>query len=221
MKGRCKRDIPEKTHRPAASSGAITMCENPGPTPPGVEPGSPRGEAIGYFCADATPSVTIVTSASASACLVVHPAASNLLRRLTHGQGKATRGDGLEMKSRVTALQCLMAADSRTLQATYFVTSRMHASWRQPVGLPQILGEPGNNFVKPNEWATGAEWLDCSPPTLSNSFDSRPVCSRFFACGNRVGQCRWSEGFLGDPPFLPAPSLGAAQHSHQFTLVGS
>ncbi|KAJ8879204.1 hypothetical protein PR048_019810 [Dryococelus australis] len=36
MKGRGKREIPEKTRRPTASSGTITTCENPG-----IEPGSP------------------------------------------------------------------------------------------------------------------------------------------------------------------------------------
>ncbi|KAJ8871804.1 hypothetical protein PR048_028144 [Dryococelus australis] len=39
----CKRgcEIPEKTCRPAASSGTIPACENPGVTRPGIEPGSP------------------------------------------------------------------------------------------------------------------------------------------------------------------------------------
>ncbi|KAJ8897732.1 hypothetical protein PR048_003082 [Dryococelus australis] len=36
------RETPEKTRRPAASSGAISTCENPGTAPPGIEPGSPR-----------------------------------------------------------------------------------------------------------------------------------------------------------------------------------
>ncbi|KAJ8867997.1 hypothetical protein PR048_031806 [Dryococelus australis] len=40
-----ERDIPEKTRRPAASSGTIPMCENPGSTPPGVEHGSPWWKA--------------------------------------------------------------------------------------------------------------------------------------------------------------------------------
>ncbi|KAJ8887700.1 hypothetical protein PR048_013918 [Dryococelus australis] len=31
---------PEKTRRPAASSGTIPTCENPGATPPGIEPES-------------------------------------------------------------------------------------------------------------------------------------------------------------------------------------
>ncbi|KAJ8865946.1 hypothetical protein PR048_033469 [Dryococelus australis] len=35
-----KREIPEKTRRPAASSGTIPTCENPGVTRPGIEPGS-------------------------------------------------------------------------------------------------------------------------------------------------------------------------------------
>ncbi|KAJ8878333.1 hypothetical protein PR048_018910 [Dryococelus australis] len=45
-KGGGKRDIPEKTRRPAASSGMIPICENPGVTSPGIELGSPRREAI-------------------------------------------------------------------------------------------------------------------------------------------------------------------------------
>ncbi|KAJ8897245.1 hypothetical protein PR048_002591 [Dryococelus australis] len=40
-----KREILEKTLRPAASSGTITMRENPGATPPGIEPGSPWWDA--------------------------------------------------------------------------------------------------------------------------------------------------------------------------------
>ncbi|KAJ8866516.1 hypothetical protein PR048_032359 [Dryococelus australis] len=42
MKGRGKREIPEKTRRPTASSGTIITCEIPGATPPGIEPGSRR-----------------------------------------------------------------------------------------------------------------------------------------------------------------------------------
>ncbi|KAJ8881597.1 hypothetical protein PR048_018083 [Dryococelus australis] len=37
-----KREIAEETHRPAASSGTIPRCENPGAPPPGIESGSPR-----------------------------------------------------------------------------------------------------------------------------------------------------------------------------------
>ncbi|KAJ8881594.1 hypothetical protein PR048_018079 [Dryococelus australis] len=44
--GRGKQEIPEKTHRPAASSGTILTCKNPGIAPPGIEPGSPRWESI-------------------------------------------------------------------------------------------------------------------------------------------------------------------------------
>ncbi|KAJ8895732.1 hypothetical protein PR048_001070 [Dryococelus australis] len=39
------REIPVKTHRPAASSGTIPKCENPRATPPGIERGSPWREA--------------------------------------------------------------------------------------------------------------------------------------------------------------------------------
>ncbi|KAJ8880399.1 hypothetical protein PR048_016868 [Dryococelus australis] len=45
MQGRGKREIPEKTCRPAASSGTIPTCEDPEAAPPGNEPGSPWWEA--------------------------------------------------------------------------------------------------------------------------------------------------------------------------------
>ncbi|KAJ8892250.1 hypothetical protein PR048_004830 [Dryococelus australis] len=41
MRGRGKRDVPVKTRRPAASSGTIPTCENPGATPLEIKPGSP------------------------------------------------------------------------------------------------------------------------------------------------------------------------------------
>ncbi|KAJ8897299.1 hypothetical protein PR048_002645 [Dryococelus australis] len=43
--GRGKRESPEKTGRPTASSRAIPTGENPGETQPGIEPGSPWWEA--------------------------------------------------------------------------------------------------------------------------------------------------------------------------------
>ncbi|KAJ8873863.1 hypothetical protein PR048_024699 [Dryococelus australis] len=44
MQGRGKRENPEKTRRPTASSGTIPTCENP-VTRPGIKPGSPCWEA--------------------------------------------------------------------------------------------------------------------------------------------------------------------------------
>ncbi|KAJ8888930.1 hypothetical protein PR048_008424 [Dryococelus australis] len=38
--------IPEKTRRPVASFGTIPTYENPGATPPGIEPGQPRWEGV-------------------------------------------------------------------------------------------------------------------------------------------------------------------------------
>ncbi|KAJ8888204.1 hypothetical protein PR048_007691, partial [Dryococelus australis] len=43
--GREKREIPEETHRPTASSGTIPTYENPGVNQPEIEPGSPWWEA--------------------------------------------------------------------------------------------------------------------------------------------------------------------------------
>ncbi|KAJ8873896.1 hypothetical protein PR048_024732 [Dryococelus australis] len=45
MQGRGKREIPEKTRRPVASSGTISTCEDTGATPLGFEPDTPRWEA--------------------------------------------------------------------------------------------------------------------------------------------------------------------------------
>ncbi|KAJ8881231.1 hypothetical protein PR048_017705 [Dryococelus australis] len=44
MQGQGKREIPDKTPRPTASSGKIPTCENPGATPPRIKPNSPRPE---------------------------------------------------------------------------------------------------------------------------------------------------------------------------------
>ncbi|KAJ8865926.1 hypothetical protein PR048_033449 [Dryococelus australis] len=43
MLGRGTWEIPEKTRRPAPSSGTAFTCENPEATQPGIEPGSPSG----------------------------------------------------------------------------------------------------------------------------------------------------------------------------------
>ncbi|KAJ8883996.1 hypothetical protein PR048_015852 [Dryococelus australis] len=45
MKGRGKRENPEKTRQPAASSGTISTCENLGVTRQAIEPWPPRWEA--------------------------------------------------------------------------------------------------------------------------------------------------------------------------------
>ncbi|KAJ8898341.1 hypothetical protein PR048_003701 [Dryococelus australis] len=44
MQGRGKREIPEKTRRPAASPSTIPTCENPGVARSVFEPGSSRCE---------------------------------------------------------------------------------------------------------------------------------------------------------------------------------
>ncbi|KAJ8875045.1 hypothetical protein PR048_022935 [Dryococelus australis] len=47
VRGRGKLEIPERASRPAASSDAIFICENPGVARPGIEPGSPWWRASG------------------------------------------------------------------------------------------------------------------------------------------------------------------------------
>ncbi|KAJ8878516.1 hypothetical protein PR048_019094 [Dryococelus australis] len=43
MQGRGKREMPDKTRRPAASPGTISTCANLAATPPEIEHGSPWG----------------------------------------------------------------------------------------------------------------------------------------------------------------------------------
>ncbi|KAJ8893789.1 hypothetical protein PR048_006390 [Dryococelus australis] len=64
---------PEKTRRPAASSGTILTCRNPGMTLPGIEPGSPWWEA-------SRPSVVFSGSGALDACVAVSFIAPKLLR---------------------------------------------------------------------------------------------------------------------------------------------
>ncbi|KAJ8878849.1 hypothetical protein PR048_019438 [Dryococelus australis] len=63
--------------------------------------------------------------------------------------------------------------------------------------------------------ATVAERLACSPPSKAIRVQSPVGSFRIFACGNRVGRCRWSVGFLGDLPFPPPFHFGTAPYSPQ------
>ncbi|KAJ8877359.1 hypothetical protein PR048_021813 [Dryococelus australis] len=51
MQGRRKREISEKTRKPAASSGTSPTCKNPGATPPGIEPNATQvgGEQSNHY----------------------------------------------------------------------------------------------------------------------------------------------------------------------------
>ncbi|KAJ8872956.1 hypothetical protein PR048_026572 [Dryococelus australis] len=69
MKGRGKRENPEKTRRPTASSGTIPTCENP-LTRPGIEPGSTWWEASVLI---AQPPWALKTSAGPDGRVLVLP----------------------------------------------------------------------------------------------------------------------------------------------------
>ncbi|KAJ8894896.1 hypothetical protein PR048_000203 [Dryococelus australis] len=62
--------------------------------------------------------------------------------------------------------------------------------------------------------ATVAELLPCSPPPRAIRIRSPAGSLRIFACGNRAGRCRCSEGFIGDLPFPPLPFIPALLHTH-------
>ncbi|KAJ8872263.1 hypothetical protein PR048_025865 [Dryococelus australis] len=65
---RGKRDIPEKTCRPAASSSAIPTCEYSRVTPPGIEPSSPWWVASSLTTLPPRPPVAVCKEVSATSC---------------------------------------------------------------------------------------------------------------------------------------------------------
>ncbi|KAJ8896780.1 hypothetical protein PR048_002125 [Dryococelus australis] len=121
MKMRGKREIPEKTRRPAPSSGTIPTCENQGVVRRGIEPSSPQPFGL------SGPLFWGTTPAKQQCC----------------------------------------DEDTVSLLASH-------------------QGEPGSILGR----ATPAS-------------------------GNRDGRCRWSAGFLGNPPFPPSFHSGAFPYSLQ------
>ncbi|KAJ8890803.1 hypothetical protein PR048_010312 [Dryococelus australis] len=71
MREQGKQEIPEKTHRPTASSGTIFICENP-VTRPGIEPGSPWWEASVLIAQPSWPHLASSCEAERSQCIQLH-----------------------------------------------------------------------------------------------------------------------------------------------------
>ncbi|KAJ8880545.1 hypothetical protein PR048_017015 [Dryococelus australis] len=73
-KGCGRREIPEKARRPAASSGTILTCENPGVTRPGLEPGLPWWEPSSLTAQPPRPRRDSVTTSCQTAvqALLIH-----------------------------------------------------------------------------------------------------------------------------------------------------
>ncbi|KAJ8865832.1 hypothetical protein PR048_033354, partial [Dryococelus australis] len=68
---------------------------------------------------------------------------------------------------------------------------------------------------------TVTERLACSPPFLVNILQSPAGSLRYFARGNHAGRCRWSAGFIWDPPFPLPFHFDTAPCSAHFALIGS
>ncbi|KAJ8889272.1 hypothetical protein PR048_008770 [Dryococelus australis] len=79
MKGRGKRDILEKTRRPATSSGTIATCENSGVGRPGIEPetDSSWGQSSLHVCATARPGLERMWSKGSRVAPRVQASAAN------------------------------------------------------------------------------------------------------------------------------------------------
>ncbi|KAJ8894015.1 hypothetical protein PR048_006625 [Dryococelus australis] len=58
-------------------------------------------------------------------------------------------------------------------------------------------------------------------PIVWNVLVPSSVTSRIFACGNRAGRYHWPTDFLSDPPFFPYHHSIAVSYSPLFTLISS
>ncbi|KAJ8866456.1 hypothetical protein PR048_032299 [Dryococelus australis] len=113
MKGRGKRESPEKTRRPTASSGTIPTCGNP-VVRPGVEPGSPW---VGGGCAD----LSATAAPEIEECVAFAPAIGSCLHmEVWHHSGFTLRN----LCVGVTPFQYCPAASSQNSTHDYRTVTR-------------------------------------------------------------------------------------------------
>ncbi|KAJ8894640.1 hypothetical protein PR048_007304 [Dryococelus australis] len=82
--------------------------------------------------------------------------------------------------------------------------------------VPRGSNSQSENGIRVQHITVGAmvaERLACSPPTKEIRVQSPAGSLRIFACVNSAGRCRWSSGYLGDPPF-PHPFIPALLHPY-------
>ncbi|KAJ8869798.1 hypothetical protein PR048_028806 [Dryococelus australis] len=248
-KGRGKREIPEKTRRPTASSGAIPICENP-VTRPGIEPGSPWWEAsvliaqppLQHAQWPATPSLAPRapcptwrydpgTSCGALCCVATGVntfAVDNTDCRRRCGRARRSHGprcsDPVHTSQYSRRNQLRMEAIDRRKPAlarrAVLPLQGAHRGTSKAAEAIRTRGAVKAITPRTPPGARGVPW-DYSPPKEANHFDSRRGRSRIFARGNRAGRCRWSADFLGYLQFPSPLHSGAAPYAPRFTNIGS
>ncbi|KAJ8881287.1 hypothetical protein PR048_017766 [Dryococelus australis] len=188
-----KWEIPQKTHRPVASSGTIATGE--GRAPPGIELGSPWSWGLNPglpACeAGALPlSYTPIYDVRGVCCRLVGMHTGKRSPHSTESQNSSSQRN-------------LTAHHNDTHTDT--VTVRIHV---RKLGNSQLLRvQSMKTSQKIRVIADGVE-------SFLGLHSQPPPPPWIFACGNRAGRCRWSAGFLDDLPFPQSFHSGAAPHSH-------
>ncbi|KAJ8878087.1 hypothetical protein PR048_022554 [Dryococelus australis] len=202
MKGREKRDIPEKTHRPAASSGTIPTCENPGVTRPEIEPSSHSWEAG---------DIPLIFQKNVHSIVYSNPAVWREIELAEEENKIRCRaavfpGCLCHFGSQSVSKRARTRQSGRKLHAAEVARLLTARRRRSRAGLDPL--------------PTVAERIDCSPPTNTNRVRSPAGSLRILASWNRAGRCRWFAGFLKDLQFPQPLHSSAAPFSPHFTLIG-
>ncbi|KAJ8873982.1 hypothetical protein PR048_024822 [Dryococelus australis] len=185
-----KREIPDKTRLPAAPSGTILTCENPGMARPGTEPGSHWWEAV-------------ATAILAGALLLEFEVRFQLTDEKIDGwltDGRATDGSDGWLCAKLN-LHEAEEYPSLTLDQCYSppVICNLRCDARSTINTAALMREEGQllHAATPtprSQPKLGPRW--CSGKTIRLTpwrigLDSRrrgppPPPPRAFACGNRI-----------------------------------
>ncbi|KAJ8880051.1 hypothetical protein PR048_020674 [Dryococelus australis] len=223
-KGEGKREIPEKTHRPAGIVRRDPTRDKPGVTSPGIEPdafvkqeGNSIWPLVRVCLADAEEYSVSRTRAPTSWQVGMEDHCSPHL--------PVAFSDIYRLLERISRLETRQFRGFVSRQVTIIIDRRlvsviMTSEWCSSRVLQGGLLQPPLLFISGGRGGIAVRLL----PLRRTWFDSRrgrPPPPQIFACGNRVGLCQRSAGFLEYILFPSSFHSGAAPYSPLFTLIGS
>ncbi|KAJ8870546.1 hypothetical protein PR048_029569 [Dryococelus australis] len=237
-----KREIPEKTRRPAASSGTIPTCGNPGVTQLGIEPGShlweasipvvvgPRDRPREEECRNAIcAGQSILTSRGRSRGIrgPVNQTIVGERRRVpaavctcVHNKLRDTKAKGGECRQPLT--EDLEDPARLHYRRTVLGESREKVQY---VLKGQVSVSVGREHVDQpiRVGAAVVQWSDYSPPTQANRIPFPAPSLQDFSHAGLVPDdaAAGLRGFLGDIPPPPPLHSGTAPYSPRVTHIGS
>ncbi|KAJ8886142.1 hypothetical protein PR048_012351 [Dryococelus australis] len=200
MKERGKREIPEKTRRPATSSGTIPACESMGVARTGIEP-EPLVHTVfdtsWRSLAQSSPStVTADNQCAFNIGIFVHETVESSLQVIEHANFS-----GLFLLRHKMVGSLLKVS----------IVVRYQRQDCTPVQCFAFRRDEQNSFNQ----AAALRLLD---PKHKGEIDSITceVTSGIFACGNRAWTMLLVDGFLEDLPFPPPLRSGCCSKSTSF-----